>query len=374
VSVVGARPQFVKAAVVSAALAGCSEVEEVLIHTGQHYDLQLSDVFFRELGLRTPDRHLGVGPDTPGRQTARMLERVAAALEQERPDLVLVYGDTNTTLAAALAAAQAGRPLAHVEAGLRSFNRAMPEEINRVVADHAADLLFAPTRGAVENLAREGIAHERVWEVGDVMYDAFHRFVPGAEQRRATLERLGLVERSYLLATVHRAQNTDDPVRLKAIVEGLCAVATRLPVVLPLHPRTRSRLTAAGALEPLEAQLRVLEPLGYLDMLALELGARMVVTDSGGVQKEACFAGVPCVTLREETEWPELVKHGANRLVAPTSAEAVAWGIRAALRARPGRVDAGELYGAGRAGERIGEVIRGGAWRGQAEPRSRAAV
>lgn len=348
-SVVGARPQFVKAAAVSRVLRATPGFREMLVHTGQHYDARMSDVFFRELDIPPADRNLGIGSGPHGQQTGRMLEALEAVMAAEKPDWVLVYGDTNSTLAAALAAVKLHIPVAHVEAGLRSFNRAMPEETNRVVADHVSSLLFAPTAQAMKNLAREGLA-ERALRTGDVMYDVMLRFVERAASSRV-LETLGLEPKGYLLATVHRAENTDDVARLRAIFDGLAAFSARLPVVLPLHPRTRKMLEGA-AMPP---TLQIVEPVGYLDMVQLERNARLVATDSGGVQKEAYFHKVPCVTLRDETEWVELLADGWNRLAPPVSAESVARALEAALQGPMSAWNA--LYGDGRAAQAIVEAL-----------------
>lgn len=347
VSVVGARPQFIKAAAVSRVLR--RQHKEVLLHTGQHYDDLMSDVFFRELDLPRPDVNLGVGSASHGRQTGEMLIGIERVLLEERPDWVLIYGDTNSTLAGALAAAKLGIPLAHVEAGLRSFNRTMPEEINRVVADRLSDLLFCPTRTAVENLAREGMT-SGVHLVGDVMYDILLQSLPLAERRSDILERLGLVPGAYLLATIHRAGNTDVRENLSAIIAGLNAAGER--VVFPLHPRTRHALAQWGIV-PAENVL-LIEPVGYLDMLALEKNARLILTDSGGVQKEAYWLGIPCITLREETEWVETVEAGWNILVG-TSVERI---VKAVHTFRP-REERPALFGDGRAGEKIVEILAG---------------
>lgn len=337
------------------------DIEEVVVHTGQHFDRSMSDVFFRDLRMPEPKHHLGIGGLGHGAMTGRMLEGVEPILQSERPDWVLVYGDTNSTLAGALAAAKLQMRVAHVEAGLRSFNRAMPEEINRVLTDHAADLLFAPTRTAVDNLAREGISGPRVLQVGDVMYDAALAFGEIARRDSRILADLGLAPRSYLLATVHRAENTDEPARLAAITDGLMLAARRMPVVLPLHPRTRNALAARGRLEALAKAIRVIEPVGFLDMAILEMNAALVATDSGGVQKEAFFYGVPCVTLRAETEWTELVQAGANRLAPPAHAEAIADAIEASLNSGfPPGIDASQFYGDGRAAQRIASALAGG--------------
>jgi UDP-GlcNAc3NAcA epimerase len=354
VTIVGARPQFIKAAVVSRALRARSGVEEILIHTGQHYDENMSAIFYRELEIPEPACDLAIGSGSHGAQTGAMLVAIEERLLAQRPHWVLVYGDTNSTLAGALAAVKLHIPVAHVEAGLRSFNRRMPEEINRVLTDHASDLLLAPTAVAVANLAREGVPAGRVHEVGDVMYDAALFYGHKAEQASRILEQLGLAPRAYILATVHRAENTDDPIRLRAIFEGLGIVARQVPVVLPLHPRTRKVLQGAGLEERLPPDLRIIEPVGYLDMARLERHARLVATDSGGVQKEAFFYRVPCATLRDETEWLELVELGWNRLVPTQSAQDVAQGVLAGLGHR-GRE--GSPYGDGAAADRIVSLL-----------------
>ena len=364
VTIVGARPQFVKVAAVSRQLRKEAGVHEVLVHTGQHFDANMSDVFFSELDIPPPDHHLGVAGGGHGAQTGRMLEAVERVLLDEVPDVVLVYGDTNSTLAGALAAVKLHIPVAHVEAGLRSFNRRMPEEINRVLTDHAAELLFAPTAAAVQNLRAEGIADGRVHMVGDVMYDAALAFGARAERESDALARLGLEPGGFVLATVHRAENTDHPDRLAAVFRGLAAVAEEVPVVLPLHPRTAGALDRLGLRSSIPPALRLVEPLGYLDMLMLEKSARLVATDSGGVQKEAYFYGVPCVTLRDETEWVELVEAGWNRLAPPVTAEAVAAAVLDSLGTR-GRDEA--LYGDGTAGARVARILVHGRDSGCAE-------
>jgi len=356
-TVVGARPQFIKAATVSRAIRATGGIREILVHTGQHYDSNMSDVFFVELDIPVPDHHLGIGSGPHGQQTGRMLEALEAVMQTERPDWVLVYGDTNSTLAGALAAAKLHIPVAHVEAGLRSFNRRMPEEINRVVTDHLSSLLFAPTETAVRHLRNEGIPEGAIRLVGDVMYDAALFYAERAERHSIILERLNMSPGSYVLATIHRAENTDVPERLRAIFEGLCRVAHHIPVVLPLHPRTCGALERAGLLSKVKETLRVIDPVGYLDMVQLEKNARLVVTDSGGVQKEAYFYRVPCVTLRDETEWIELVETGWNRLVPPESPEAVERGVLEALDHKGDDVC---LYGDGSAAHRIVAALKEG--------------
>lgn len=355
-SIVGARPQFVKAAAVSRIIQSTPGVKEVLIHTGQHYDGNMSNLFFEELEIPEPHYHLAIGSGSHGTQTGRMLEAVEQVLLKERPDWVLVYGDTNSTLAGALAAAKLHILVAHVEAGLRSFNRDMPEEINRVLTDHASDVLLAPTKTAVENLLREGLPRERIHLVGDVMYDVVLYYGEKAEKKSRILEGLQLTPQTYILVTIHRAENTDDPVRLRAILEGLASAASKFPVVLPLHPRTRKAIERY-ALGGLLHCLKIIQPVGYLDMVMLEKNARLIATDSGGVQKEAFFHKVPCVTMREETEWVELLEAGANRLAAP-GRDAIENVIAEAMEFTPDF--SAQPYGRGDAAERLLKILLSG--------------
>jgi UDP-GlcNAc3NAcA epimerase len=320
-SIVGARPQFIKAAPVGKALRAAGH-NVVLVHTGQHYDDEMSAVFFRDLEIPEPDVNLGVGSGSHGWQTGQMLMRIEEVLLAEKPDWVLVYGDTNSTLAGALAACKLHIPLAHVEAGLRSFNREMPEEHNRVLTDHCSDLLFCPTQTAVDNLAREGIT-KGVHLVGDTMYDAVLQFAETARQRSTILQDLGLNPKGYLLATVHRPYNTDNPERLRSILEAFAEIEE--PIIFPVHPRTRKKMVELGLDNPKSAigNLKSVDPVGYLDMLMLEQHARLILTDSGGMQKEAYFFAVPCVTLRPETEWVETIKGGWNVVVGASQMEIV---------------------------------------------------
>jgi UDP-N-acetylglucosamine 2-epimerase len=349
VTVIGNRPQFVKAAAVSRPLR--TRHEELIVNTGQHYDDELSRVFFEELDVPAPARELGIGDGTATSQTWRMLQALEPELEELRPDLVLVYGDTNSTLAGALAAAQRHVPVAHVEAGMRSFDRAMPEELNRVLTDHASDLLLCSTETAVANLEREGVAGE-VRLVGDAMADVTLAFAPVAEKRSLVLKEHGLAPDDYVLVTAHRAGNVDDPARLLKLVELIEALP--LAAVFPLHPRTRARLEAASLLERVRsvAELRLVPPLSYLDFLILARNARAILTDSGGVQKEAYLLGTPCITLRDTTEWVETVETGWNVLVDLDAGAA----LRALERPRPSG-DRPELYGGGRAGQRIADAL-----------------
>jgi UDP-GlcNAc3NAcA epimerase len=355
VSIVGARPQFVKAAMVSRALRSLPHASEVLVHTGQHYDANMSEIFFRELEVPAPHHSLGVGSGTHGTQTGRMLEAIERVLLEEGPDWVVIYGDTNSTLAGALAAVKLKLPLAHVEAGLRLYDRHIPEEVNRLVADHVSDLNFAPTITAERNLRAEGIADGRVRLTGDVMYDAALYYGAKAKLRRDFLRELDLSPRGYILATVHRAENTDNPATLRAIFEGLCRVSRDTPVVLPLHPRTRHALIREGLLNDMLSALMIIGPASYLDMLQLEKGARAIATDSGGVQKEAFFHGVPCLTLAMNTPWTELLDLGWNTVLPGISAREVEEGIRAVIE-RP-RGAPGTPYGDGSSAIKIASCL-----------------
>lgn len=357
-TVVGARPQFIKATMLSRAFLAEPGFDEVIVHTGQHHDPGMSDVFFDELGIPKPRHSLGIAGGGHGDMTGRMLCALEPVVRAEAPDLLLVYGDTNSTLAGALAASKLHVPVAHVEAGLRSFNRRMPEEINRVVTDHLSTWLFCPTAASVSHLAGEGIARG-VHQVGDIMFDAALHFGRLALESAASAALLaGLPPGGYVLATIHRQENTDDPAKLACIVQALVSLADDLPIVWPLHPRTRARI--AGT--PLAANLshrgvRVVEPLGYLDMLALEQRAALVMTDSGGVQKEAYFFRVPCVTLRDETEWTELVELGWNQLVNVTDGD-IAGIARQSLNRRG--VEGQSPYGAGDTASRIVALLAAG--------------
>jgi UDP-GlcNAc3NAcA epimerase len=363
-AIIGARPQFVKAAVVSRALRKIVGTEEVLIHTGQHYDDEMSKVFFEELDIPVPDYELEIGSGSHGDQTGRMLTAIEQVLSAIRPDAVMVYGDTNSTLAGALAAVKLHIPVFHVEAGLRSFNRRMPEEINRVLTDHASDILFAPTDRAVTNLLREGLASERIYKVGDVMFDAALFYGERAQNRSSILEELGLSPKSYALTTIHRAENTDDMARFRIICSTLEYISQRLPVVFPVHPRTR-RVLAQSGLNGSSQQLLITDPVGYLDMVMLERNAKLIMTDSGGVQKEAFFYRVPCVTFRDETEWVELVELGWNRVAPPVTVESQLQEIEASLNSQPA---AGEHpYGDGDAARKIVDVIISRQYSGQSQ-------
>jgi UDP-GlcNAc3NAcA epimerase len=342
-TIVGARPQFVKAAPVSRALA--ASFHEVLIHTGQHYDYGMSDVFFQEMEMRLPDFHLGAGGGTHAEQTGKMLVEIERILNSVKPDCVLVYGDTNSTLAGALAAAKMQIPLAHVEAGLRSYNRAMPEEINRVLTDHVSSLLFCPTDTAIENLAKEGIT-KGVQRVGDVMYDALLYNLAIARKRSTILQSFGVQKGTYALATVHRAANTDDLARMAAILNALGSLPMR--VIFPVHPRTRKIIQEADL--SVSENVRMVEPVGYFDVLVLQENANCILTDSGGMQKEAYLLGVRCITLREETEWVETVQAGWNRL---TGVDEDA--IRDAFESWHPSAERPALYGNGNA---AGEICR----------------
>ncbi len=373
-SIVGARPQFIKAAVVSKELRRIGGVE-LLVHTGQHYDVNLSEVFFRELDLPEPNYYLGIGSGRHGEQTARMLTGIEEVLLQEDPDLVIVYGDTNTTLAGALAPVKLHIPVAHIEAGLRSFNRQMPEEINRIVVDHCSDLLFCPTETAVQNLENEGF-HNVVsdldfgsrWKtplvinVGDVMLDLAREArdrLDREEQETDILARYGLKPREYILATIHRAANTDDPDNLRNILEAMRQMGVRgWKVLFPIHPRTRKAMEKAGLLAMVDTEAIITsDPISYREMIALESNARLLLTDSGGVQKEAYFFGVPCVVARAETEWTELVEIGWNR-IAGAKTEAILATVEAILHEDFATKPRPDFYGDGRASARIVGVLK----------------
>ena len=357
ITIVGARPQFIKAAAVSAVLMRSSGIGERVLHTGQHFDDNMSGAFFRELNIPKPHWNLGVSGGSHGSMTGAQLVGVEEVLLKEKPDAVLVYGDTNSTLAGALAAAKLHIPVAHVEAGLRSFNRRMPEETNRVLTDHISRWLFAPTSLAIANLQREGIANAGVHLVGDVMYDAALHFAAVARARRSrTSVFVKVGGRPFAMVTVHRAENTDEPERIRIIVQALIALTSDIDVIWPLHPRTRDVLARLGLDVNSSPGLHCVDPLGYLDMLEVEQASQMVITDSGGVQKEAFFFGKPCVTLRDETEWVELVEAGWNRLAPPTSAAALQTAFRAALGTSGKPI---EPYGQGDAAQRIADILQG---------------
>jgi len=374
VTVVGARPQFIKAAAVSRAiqafnrssvpLGSKKRIREILVHTGQHYDYLMDRVFFEELRLPKPDYHLGAGSGSHAVQTGRMLEGVERVLEKEKPEITIVYGDTNSTLAGALAAAKLNIPVGHVEAGLRSYRRSMPEETNRLLTDHLSTLLFCPTAQAVRNLSKEGIRNGDktvVKNVGDVMYDSILYYSQLAEETSTILEDLNLVNLQsairnpqYYLATLHRAENTDHPERLKSIFRALAEIAKDCPVVLPLHPRTKKMMRVQRLIKEAKG-IQLIDPVSYLDMLKLEKHARVILTDSGGVQKEAYWFRVPCMTLREETEWRETIRSGWNVLVGTESDRIVKEAKpRKGRRLPPGKTG---IFGDGKASEKIIQVL-----------------
>ena len=356
-TIVGARPQFIKAAAVSRAFGADGGVDEDILHTGQHYDDAMSEQFFRELDIPSPAINLEIGSASHGAQTGRMLEGIEREILARKPDWVLVYGDTNSTVAGSLAAVKMHVPVAHVEAGLRSFNRKMPEEVNRVVTDHVSDVLFAPTDASVANLKAEGISGDKVQKVGDVMYDVALHAAERANRQSSVLAELDIEPKRFVLATIHRAENTDDRETLSHIIDGLAEVARRLPVVFPAHPRTRAALETAGLWDQANKSLMIVPPVGYFDMVLLERSALVVATDSGGVQKEAYFHGTPCVTLRTETEWVELVELGWNRVQPPTSASDISSAIEAASESL-GRL--GTPYGDGQSAVHIVRSLKQG--------------
>ncbi|MDX1838015.1 non-hydrolyzing UDP-N-acetylglucosamine 2-epimerase [Legionella taurinensis] len=355
-TIVGARPQFIKAAAVSRIIAKRADVDEIIIHTGQHYDANMSSQFFDELSIPQPGYHLNIGSGSHGHQTGQMLAAIEDVLIREKPDWVLVYGDTNSTLAGALAAAKLHIPVAHVEAGLRSFNRKMPEEINRITADHLSQLLFAPTENGKQQLLKEGIDPRQIVNVGDVMLDATLFYNELNASRQTKVDEWQLLAKPYVLATIHRAENTDNESRLQNICNALIELSKTYRIILPLHPRTRAALSQKSYFTTLEKQVFLTEPVGYLDMLALEKHAAFIVTDSGGVQKEAYFNQVPCITLRDETEWVELVEAGWNQLCSPDEAFSLHdYVVRAKTLVL--KQSAENLYGQGRAAERIVEIL-----------------
>lgn len=350
-TVVGARPQFVKASILSRKFKEDHDVKEIIVHTGQHYDTNMSEVFFKQLQIPKPDYNLGVGSHSHGKQTAKMLSEIESILMKEKPDLVLVYGDTNSTLAGSLAASKLHIPIAHVEAGLRSFNKKMPEEINRLLTDHLSAWLFCPTKTAVTNLKKEGI-DAGVYLTGDIMYDVILHFKKAALAHSTILSRLGLTAKDYYLATIHRAENTDDFDRLQTLLTVLSRLDRK--VVLPLHPRTKGKMEQ-WKLDHLLTASHILpvEPLGYFDMLTLESQAKAILTDSGGVQKEAYMLQVPCITFRDETEWIETVQAGWNDLVGASDDQKILMAIN---NMRPPSLHP-SLFGNGNASSKIYTAI-----------------
>lgn len=346
VSVVGARPNFIKALPVSKAIR--KNFKEVLVHTGQHYDYLMNKVFFDQLGLPEVDYHLNVGSGSHGFQTGEMLKRIEEVLIKEAPDLVLVFGDTNTTIAGALAAAKLHIKVGHIEAGLRSFDKNMPEEINRILTDHCSDFLFCPTETAVKNLQKEAI-YEGVYLTGDVMVDSLNHCIKIA-QTHNILDKLGLQPGSYYLATIHRAENTDEPARLKKIVEAFKQIPG---IVFPCHPRTKKALERYGLLEDLKNFVKLIDPIGYIEMLALEKNAKKIITDSGGVQKEAYILGIPCITIRNSTEWVETIQDGWNILV-DVDTDRIVNSVENFEPVSKRK----NLFGDGNAGEKIAEILR----------------
>jgi len=352
-TIIGARPQFIKAAVVSMKFASAAGWTETIVHTGQHFDKNMSEVFFDDLGIPKPWTNLGIASVSHGAMTGDMLKELERIMMQIKPDVVMVYGDTNSTLAGALAASKLNIPIAHIEAGLRSFNRGMPEEINRVLTDHCSELLFTPTDIGSSNLANEGIDKCKIHQSGDVMFDAAIQFGRVATERGLSAESFGYTKDGYVLATIHRQENTSDARILRNILLGFKQIASTIPVVLPIHPRTRIAVENAGMSDLLN-ELNIVNPTGFLEMIALERDAAVIATDSGGVQKEAFFHHVPCVTLRNETEWLELIDTGWNTLSPPISADVIAKNVLSAIGSKgipclP--------YGDGSASERIVSTI-----------------
>lgn len=353
-TIIGARPQFVKASVVSRALSKCSGVKEVLVHTGQHFDTNMSKIFFEELDIPEPHFSLGISGGSHGEMTGRMIIDIEKILIKEKPDSVLLYGDTNSTLAGAIAASKLYVPIIHVEAGLRSFNNFMPEEINRILTDRVSSLLFTPTSAATKNLLAEGFDPGKIFEVGDVMYDAAMFYSNKIKNLDRHMLRGTEQFNGYILVTIHRAENTDSDLHLESIVSALVKISVKSRIIWPVHPRTLRSLSNLGLLDRMNGKVQIIEPVGYIDMLHLQKNAILIVTDSGGVQKEAFFAKVPCVTVRNETEWVELLESGWNRLVPPSSAEVLFDGIESAIGTRGSNVS---LYGDGKASDLIIEKL-----------------
>lgn len=362
IHVVGARPNFMKAAPVLAAFEQKGDVEQLLVHTGQHYDKNMSDVFFDELGLPQPDINLGVGSGSHAKQTAEIMMQFEDVVLEERPDWVLVYGDINSTVAATMVCAKLGIRTAHVEAGLRSFDRTMPEEINRLVTDAIVDLLLTPSTDGDENLQQEGVPDEKIHFVGNVMIDTLIRLLPKAESQ-GTIERLGLTSQGYGLVTLHRPSNVDNPEMLPQIVDTLVQISQDVPLLFPIHPRTRKRMADMG-LSIENSRLQLAEPLGYLDFLALQKHAMLILTDSGGIQEESTYLGVPCLTVRENTERPITVTMGTNILVGQDMAKL----MHESKQILAGNAKIGQIppLWDGSAGERIADVILGISTSGQA--------
>ncbi|GCC52459.1 UDP-N-acetylglucosamine 2-epimerase [Chryseotalea sanaruensis] len=349
VTILGARPQFIKAATLSRVFHE-RDLKEVIIHTGQHYDWNMSDIFFEQMAIPKPNYALSINSKHHGDMTGKMLEGIEKVLLDEKPNAVLVYGDTNSTLAGALAAAKLHIPIAHVEAGLRSFNRRMPEEINRVLTDHMSTWLFAPTTTAVNNLSKEGITQESILQVGDVMYDAVLFYQKMAQQQSDVLKRIGINSEPFILATIHRAENTNSQEKLRAIFSQLEILAKEKLVILPLHPRTKSLLDRDYSTD----QFKIIDPIGYFDMILLQKHCKLIITDSGGVQKEAFFNNKFCITVREETEWVELVEHGFNFLANPISTIQT---LVTQLWDREFDSKKNNLYGIGKSAEKIVDIL-----------------
>lgn len=355
-TIVGARPQFIKAAMFSMAVANDKFITETTIHTGQHYDKNMSDIFFDELKIKEPDYNLSINSSAHAPQTAEMMISLGKLFAEGRPDAVLVYGDTNSTLAAAIVASKLNIPIIHVEAGLRSFNKSMPEEVNRILTDHVSSLLFAPTQTSVNQLIAEGINQDFIYNVGDIMYDAALYYSELAEQGTDYLALYNLIPKQYILCTIHRAVNTDTPEYLASIVSALSSLSSDYDIVFPLHPRTRNALQKFGLLSKLEKCIKFAPPLGYLQMLQLEKNALLIMTDSGGVQKEAFYHRVPCVTLREESEWVETINLGWNTLVKPDDIGGILDSVDISLSSSRNEYE--KPYGVGDSAQQILNVIK----------------
>ena len=352
ITIIGARPQFIKASAFSQKLLVQNNIQEILVHTGQHYDENMSAIFFDEMKIPRPNYQLEVGSANHGIQTGKMMEKIEEIVLKEMPDALLVYGDTNSTLAGALVASKLHIPVAHIEAGLRSFNKKMPEEINRVLTDHVSEWLFVPTKTAIQNLLKEGINPAKIFDVGDIMYDVALLYADIAKKQSVIIKKISVEPKSYILTTIHRAENTDNPQRLKNIFESLQILGQKYTIILPLHPRTKKYIQE---LDINTDKITIIEPVGYLDMIALEKNAFLIITDSGGVQKEAFFYEVPCVTLRDETEWIELVENGYNILTPPHNIDFILGNVDSIIsKSYPAHQN---LYGEGNTAQKIINIL-----------------
>ena len=349
VTIIGARPQFIKASILSLEFSKDQSIEEIIIHTGQHFDHNMSQIFFEEMMIPAPKYNLGIQNLSHGAMTGRQLEKVEEILLKEKPDYIIVYGDTNSTLAGALAAVKIHIPIIHVESGLRSFNRKMPEEINRLLTDHISSILFVPSEVSLNNLIREGIDRKKIFNVGDIMFDSTLYFSKKADHASKILDQLGIQKRNYILTTIHRPENTDSPTRLKNIFDALSSLDTQ--VIIPIHPRTKGKLAEYKC--NIRKNIKLIDPVGFFDMIILEKNASKIATDSGGIQKEAFFHGVPCITIREQTEWVELLDIGVNILTGSNIDN-----LKKALNSDLKPFEPNNIYGSGNTANKIIKILK----------------